>query len=229
MSHPGPDWQAPELRSSDGERFAVRHIWCVGRNYAEHAREMGADPERGEPIFFAKPAQSAVQSALIEYPPATADLQHEVELVVLLGQGGRRLAAAEWGERIWGFAVGVDLTRRDLQARCKQAGHPWELAKGFDQSAPLGLVASARDWRPQGDRPIALEVNGQQRQSGRLGDMIWSVEKLLQRLSQELTLNPGDLVFTGTPAGVGSLQPGDQVRASIEGLPDCRFSITASG
>jgi fumarylpyruvate hydrolase len=218
-------WTAPSVRSTSGEHFAVRHVWCVGRNYAEHAREMGVEPTLEPPLFFAKPAQAVVQSDRIDYPRNTRSLHHEVELAVLLAAGGRDVRAEDWPERIWGHAVAVDLTRRDLQSEAKAGGRPWELSKGFDQSAPLGGVIRASDWRPSAELRIELSVNGELRQFGRLGEMIWPVAQLLERLSAELTLNPGDVVLTGTPAGVGPLERGDRVEAMIEGLPPCRFTM----
>lgn len=219
------DWQPPTIEVAGEGRFPVRQVWCVGRNYAEHAREMGADPDQSQPVFFSKPAQALTNHARLDYPPATAELHHEVELVVFLKEGGRNLSASEWPARIFGFAVGVDLTRRDVQARLKKAGQPWEIGKGFDQSAPVGLMLPASQWQPRADRRITLQVNNQVRQKGSLGEMIWSIPALLESLSAEFTLNSGDAVFTGTPAGVGPLQPGDRVLASIDGLPDLSFSI----
>jgi len=218
-------WSAPTVSSMGGDTFAVRHIWCVGRNYAEHAREMGVDPGLEPPLFFAKPAQAAVQAETIDYPRATQSLHHEVELAVLLAAGGRDVPAEQWPERIWGYAVAVDLTRRDVQSAAKAGGRPWELSKGFDRSAPLGGVLRTADWQPTEETWIELSVNGERRQCGRLGEMIWPVPQLLERLSAELTLNAGDVVLTGTPAGVGALERGDRVEAGIEGLPPCRFSI----
>lgn len=221
------DWAPPELRGHDGSIFRPRHAWCVGRNYAEHAREMGADPSAGSPIFFTKPAAALVQSARIAFPPATGELHHEVELVALLGQGGRNLEPAEALRGVVGWAVGCDLTRRDVQARAKQAGHPWALAKGFDDSGPLGPWLAATDWTPAPAHRIVLGVNGAARQQAVLGDMIWSVGELLARLSREVTLHPGDVLFTGTPAGVAGLVPGDRVEARIDGLPGLDFEIVA--
>lgn len=186
---------------------------------------MGVDPTRNPPIFFAKPAQAAVQTDTIKYPPDTLDLHHEVELAVLIAAGGRGIRAADWMQRIWGFAVAVDLTRRDVQARFKAAGQPWELSKGFDQSAPMGLVTASSEWQPRPETSIELKVNGQRRQQGRLGDMTWPVPELLEQLSRTLTLNAGDVILTGTPAGVGPIERGDRVEASVQGLPVCSFEL----
>jgi fumarylpyruvate hydrolase len=223
--HSSLEWSAPRLRSVDGESFAVRHLWCVGRNYAEHAREMGVDPARSEPIFFSKPAQAAVQQERVAYPTDSRDLHHEVELAVLLAAGGRAIPARDWPERIWGYAVAVDLTRRDAQARFKAAGQPWELSKGFDQSAPMGLIVPASRWQPRAGTTIELCVEDRIRQRGCLGDMIWPVAQLLEQLSRVLTLNAGDVILTGTPAGVGPVERGEWVEARIEGLPSCRFEV----
>lgn len=219
------DWQPPEVDVAGGSVFPVRQVWCVGRNYAEHAREMGVDPERAEPIFFSKPAQAVVNRSRVAYPEATDELHHEVELVVFLGGGGRNLDAEACRDLIFGYAVGVDLTRRDVQAKAKQAGHPWEMSKGFDQSAPVATIVPASEWQPAPDRAISLEVNGQPRQHGRLEEMIWPVAELLSHLSRVVMLNAGDVIFTGTPSGVGPLQVGDRVAARIDGLPALEFGI----
>ncbi len=194
------------------ERFPVRRILCVGQNYAAHAREMGH--ERAEPFFFSKPADALVtDGADPAYPSATADLHHEVELVCAIGEGGG----------IVGWAVGCDLTRRDLQAQAKAKGRPWDAAKGFDQSAPCGALTL--NGPPDPAAPIALSVNGQTRQSGRLDDMVWSPDEILAKAGTLWTLKPGDLIFTGTPEGVGSLAPGDRVEATIAGLSPLSFTV----
>lgn len=218
-------WPAPRVSARTGEAFAVRHVWCVGRNYAEHAREMGADPKKSEPVFFSKPAQALVQSKSIAYPARTLSLHHEVELAVLLAAGGRAIPACDWDERIWGYGVAVDLTRRDVQAECKAAGRPWELSKGFDQSAPIGPIQRRQEWQLHEEASMHLSVNGERRQFARLGDMVWPVAELLSRLSEEVTLNTGDVILTGTPAGVADLQRGDRLVAVIDGLPELAFQI----
>lgn len=220
-----PDWRPTLLSVSDGREFPVRHAWCVGRNYAEHAREMGSDPHKSDPVFFSKPASAIVQTETVEWPPTTEDLHHEAELVVLLGKGGRDLSPAQAAECVFGHAVGCDLTRRDVQARAKAAGMPWALSKGFDQSGPVGLIVPADEWQPGDTREISLDVNGERRQQAVLGDMIWPVAELLARLSREVTLHPGDAVFTGTPAGVSGLAVGDLVRVEIDGLSALDFEI----
>lgn len=212
----------------DGEdaRFPVRRIFCVGRNYADHVREMGADPKSEPPIFFTKPADAAVDSgAAIPYPLDTADLHHEVELVAAIGRGGTAIEVSAALQHVWGYAVGVDLTRRDRQAEAKKAGAPWDVAKAFDHSAPVGaMVPAARCGHPRQGR-IWLWVNGEQRQAGDLSDMIWSVPEIVSALSRSWALQPGDLIFTGTPAGVSPLRIGEAVACGVEGLPSLTFTI----
>lgn len=194
------------------ERFPVRRILCVGQNYAAHAREMGH--ERAEPFFFSKPADAIVtDGADPVYPSATANLHHEVELVCAIGPDGD----------IVGWAVGCDLTRRDLQAAAKEKGRPWDAAKGFDQSAPCGALTLGA--LPDPAAAIALTVNGQTRQSGRLDDMVWSPTEVLEKARTLWDVQPGDLIFTGTPEGVGPLMPGDRVEAMIAGLSPLSFTV----
>ena len=198
------------------ERFPVRRIFCVGQNYADHAREMGANPDRQPPFFFAKPADAVVDSgAVLPFPPLTADLHHEVELVIALAAGGSDLRAEDAEALIFGHAVGIDLTRRDLQAEAKKAGRPWDMAKGFDRSAPIGPLALGP---PPASAAIALSVGGELRQSGDIARMIWSVAEIVATLSRYVALAGGDLIFTGTPAGVGPVRPGERLRGTIDGL-----------
>ncbi len=198
------------------ERFPVRRIFCVGQNYADHAREMGNDPDRQQPFFFAKPADAVVDNgATLPFPVRTDDLHHEVELVVALGAGGRDIDATDATGLIWGSAVGIDLTRRDLQAEAKKAGRPWDMAKGFDRSAPIGALTPGA---PPETGAITLSIGGETRQSGDLSMMIWSVAEVIAVLSTYVELAAGDLIFTGTPAGVGPVRPGERVRAEIAGL-----------
>ncbi|HJV48934.1 MAG TPA: fumarylacetoacetate hydrolase family protein [Geothrix sp.] len=199
--------------------FPVRRIYCVGRNYADHAREMGADPRREPPFFFGKPHDTIVPGGgEVAYPPATSNLHHEVELVVALSKGGRDIPAAEAQACIFGYAVGIDLTRRDLQAASKEKGQPWDTAKGFDQSAPIAALSPAASIGHPESGAIWLSVNGAEKQRGDLSQMIWSVPEVIAHLSRFVTLEPGDLIFTGTPAGVGAIVRGDRVRCGIEGL-----------
>ena len=208
-----------------GARLPVRRILCVGQNYAAHAREMGADPERRPPFFFSKPADALVPlGGQVPYPSVTQDLHHEVELVVALGHGGAEVTADEARALIAGWAVGVDLTRRDIQAQAKKDGRPWDASKGFDFSAPIGEVVLRRDM-PEAKGAIRLSGNGETRQSGELSDMIWSPAEVVAQASRLWRLAPGDLIFTGTPEGVGPLVRGDEVRAEIDGLPALSFTM----
>lgn len=199
--------------------FPVRRIFCVGRNYPEHAREMGASDVRAPPFFFTKPADAVMPSgSAVPYPSRTSDFHHEVELVVALG--------AE--REIYGYAVGNDLTRRDVQAAMKKDGKPWDTAKGFDHSAPVSPIARAADiGHPERGR-IWLEVNGKLRQEGDVGDMIWRVPEIVAELATWFELEAGDLIFTGTPAGVGPLKPGDRVRGGVDGVGLLEHSIAAA-
>jgi len=208
------------------ERFPVHRIYCVGQNYADHAREMGGNPDREAPFFFAKPADAVMPNgAAVPYPPATANLHHEIELVVAIGKGGRDIAPDAARECIFGYAVGNDLTRRDLQSAARGKGRPWDTAKGFDSSAPMTSIHPATDTGYLDHGAISMSVNGEARQRGDLADMIWSVPEIIAELSRLYTLKPGDLIFTGTPAGVGPLQRGDQVEGHVDGLEALSFSI----
>ncbi|MEO8811845.1 MAG: fumarylacetoacetate hydrolase family protein [Caulobacteraceae bacterium] len=205
------------------EVFPVRRIYCVGRNYAAHRREMGGD-DREAPFFFAKPADAVVPcGGEVAYPPATHDFHHEVELVVALGGGGRDVAVADALDLVFGYAVGVDLTRRDLQAAAKDKGQPWDAAKGFDASAPISAFRRSEGAPPTG--AIRLFVNGRSRQAASLSDMIWNVPEIVAEASKLWRLAPGDLIFTGTPEGVGPLVRGDEVEGAIDGVGDLTFRI----
>jgi fumarylpyruvate hydrolase len=201
--------------SGSTQRFPVRRIYCVGRNYADHARELGNDP-KDPPFFFCKPADAVVASkSRLAFPTKTSDLHHEVELVVALNHGGANIATADASAAIFGYAVGIDLTRRDLQAEAKKAGRPWDLAKGFDHSAPIGAL---REGVPPAAGAISLTVNGELRQDGDIKHMMWSVAEIIAVLSTYVELAPGDLIFTGTPAGVGPIARGQTVRGMIAGV-----------
>ncbi|HWH73869.1 MAG TPA: fumarylacetoacetate hydrolase family protein [Methylibium sp.] len=210
-------------------RFPVRRIYCVGRNYAEHAQEMGHSG-REAPFFFLKPGdallpvESGVTGAM-SYPSLTQDLHHEVELVVAIGRGGRDIAAAQALEHVWGYAVGLDMTRRDLQAEMKRSGRPWCIAKGFEACAPIGPITPAAAVPGVHGAPIALDVNGVVRQLSHIDRMIWSVAEVIEHLSRAWTLAPGDLIYTGTPQGVAAVHPGDVIEARIEGLEPLRVRI----
>ena len=204
--------------------FPVRRIYCVGQNYAEHAREMGVT-DRAVPVFFDKPADALTTASEVPYPPGTNNLHHEVELVVALRSGGRDLDSDQAERCIYGYAVGVDLTRRDLQAAAKKKGAPWTTAKGFDHSAPVSAIRRPGPAGHPENAGIRLAVNGVMRQQGNTAEMIWSVPEVIAGLSRLFELKAGDLVFTGTPAGVGPLERGDLVGCSIEGVGTLAFTI----
>lgn len=216
--------------------FPVHRIYCVGRNFADHAREMGATApaskaERGDPVFFMKPADAIVTDGIVPYPPGTADLHHEVELVVALGRdapaGVLPVESAE--ALIFGYGVGLDLTRRDLQAAAKAKGLPWDTGKGFDHSAPVSTLLPAEALGALAALPITLDVNGERRQSATLDQLIWSVPEILHALSKLYRLRAGDLVFMGTPAGVAALHPGDRFDARIGDALHLQGQVTAPG
>ncbi len=214
-------------------RFPVRRIFCVGRNYAKHAREMGADPERQPPFFFSKPADAVVdasvgQAAAVPYPPQTEDFHHEIELAVALATGGANIPVAQALDHVFGYAVALDLTRRDLQRAAREKGHPWDFGKAFDHSAPIAAVHPAGQvGHPSGGR-IWLSVDGEVRQDADLDELIWPIPDVISILSRSITLAPGDLILTGTPAGVGPLLPGQTVRGGIAGLDDIELRITGA-
>ena len=213
------------IQGSDA-RFPVHRIYCVGRNYAAHVREMGANPEREPPCFFMKPADAVVPNgAAVPYASRTSSFHHEIELVVAIGLGGREIRRDAALGHVFGYAVGNDLTRRDLQAAAKNAGLPWDVAKGFDRSAPTGAIRPVSTGGHVAEGRIWLEVNGQVRQDADLTEMIWSVPEILVELSSLFELQPGDLVFTGTPAGVGAVQRGDTLVGGIDGLETLRTTI----
>jgi 2-keto-4-pentenoate hydratase/2-oxohepta-3-ene-1,7-dioic acid hydratase (catechol pathway) len=213
------------IQGSD-QRFALRRVFCIGRNYADHAREMGAVVEKDAPLFFCKPADAVVgDGADVPYPQATADLHHEVEMVVALGNGGRDLTEARAAALVWGYGVGLDLTRRDLQALAKAKSHPWDVAKAFDHSAPVSALRPASEVRPGADTVLRLSVNGEPRQHTTLGEMVHSVPEIIATLSGLFELKAGDLIFTGTPAGVAALQRGDRFHAELEGIAELHGRI----
>ena len=219
----------PAVPVVGGGVFPVRRIYCVGRNYVEHAQEMGFTG-REPPFFFMKPGDAVVpvaegETGVIDYPSLTQNLHHEIELVVAIGKGGRNIAAAEAFQHIYGYAVGLDMTRRDLQGEMKKQGRPWCIGKGFDQSAPIGPIHPAAATGELSRGAITLDVNGQRRQSGDLGQLIWSVTETIEHLSAAWTLAPGDLVFTGTPAGVAAVVAGDVMAGAIEGLGSLRVAV----
>lgn len=222
---PPPATVSLPVAGSD-ERFPVRRIFCVGRNYAEHAREMGKDPDRDPPFFFTKPADAVVEDGqTVPYPPQTANFHYEAELVVAIGRGGSDISPEQALDHVWGYAIGNDLTRRDLQLAARESGRPWDWGKAFDRSAVIGPIYPVTAVGHLGTGAIALSVNGEVRQSADLADLIWSVPEIVSILSQSMEIRPGDLVMTGTPAGVGALVPGDVCRVTIEGLGEITTTI----
>jgi len=224
--HALPEISATEVPVLGGGLFPVRRVYCVGRNYLDHIREMKEADEREPPFFFQKPRDAVVADGTrVPYPPFTSDFQFEVELVVALGRGGRDIAVADANNHIWGYAVGIDLTRRDRQRDARDMRLPWEVGKSFDASAPCGAILQGCDPAHFAHCGISLSVNGVERQRGDIGQMIWSVPEVIAQLSKQVTLGAGDLIYTGTPAGVGPVVPGDLIKAHIDGLPPLTITI----
>ena len=222
--------QAPTLVPVVGhtEMFPVRRVYCVGRNYAAHAREMGKDPDKEPPFFFMKPADGVVPGTgplAVHYPPGTKNYQHEIELVIALSSGGRNIAVADATKHIYGYAVGLDMTRRDLQLAARDLGRPWDFGKSFDQSAPLGPIHPVSSIGHPSTGAVTLHVNDQLKQQGDLADLIWSIPEIVSFLSEYYTLAAGDLIFTGTPAGVGPVVAGDRLVGRVAGLADLDVTI----
>lgn len=229
VSHPLPTVAPTVVAVAGGGAFPVRRIYCVGRNYLDHIREMKEADERDPPFFFQKPRDAIVQDgARVPYPPFTSDFQFEVELVVAIGKGGRDIAVEQADGLIWGYAVGIDLTRRDRQRDARDMRLPWEVGKSFDASAPCGPIAQVAEPANFRDCAITLAVNGVERQRGNIGQMIWSVPEVIAQLSKQVRLEAGDLIYTGTPSGVGPVVPGDVISAHIDGLPPLTLTITPS-
>ncbi|MCD4510592.1 fumarylacetoacetate hydrolase family protein [Brucella pseudogrignonensis] len=200
-------------------RFPVHRIYCVGQNYADHAIEMGGDPTRNPPFFFQKnPDSLVIEGGDFAYPPQTEDVHHEIELVVALKKGGKAIAVEQALDHVYGYAVGIDMTRRDLQAVAKKAGRPWEVAKAFEHSAPCSAIVPVSEIGHPESAEISLKINGEPRQSGDLNQMIWKVAETISYLSSLFELQPGDLIYTGTPAGVGPVQRGDLLEGSVGGV-----------
>jgi fumarylpyruvate hydrolase len=204
--------------------FPVTRVFCVGRNYAEHAIEMGHDPDREPPFFFTKPANAVVPEGRLPFPTQTQHLHHEIELVVALGEGGRDIAVERALDHVFGYGVGLDMTRRDMQAQAKKAGRPWDMAKGFDQSAPTGPLRTVEDVGHPEQGAVWLRINGEPRQEGDLDQQIWKVPEMISHLSTLVALLPGDLIMTGTPKGVGRVEPGDRLNGHIDGVGDLNVS-----
>jgi fumarylpyruvate hydrolase len=231
MQYAVPTPQLPTLSvAGRDERFPVNRIFCVGRNYAAHAREMGKDPDRDPPFFFMKPANAAVdatQAATVPYPPKTTNYHHEIELVVAIGKGGRDIPVGGALEHVYGYAVGLDMTRRDLQLEARDKGRPWEFGKSFALSAPMGPIHRAQDIGHPAEAAISVTVNGQPRQASDISKLIWSVSECIAYLSEYETLEPGDLIMTGTPEGVNAVVAGDEMRGAIAGLGEVVVTVTA--
>lgn len=214
--------------TSDGNEFPVRRVFCIGRNYAAHAREMGRDPDREPPFFFTKWAETVVPTGTtIAYPSETVNFHYEAELVVAIGQGGRNIAAADAERHVYGYATGLDMTRRDLQLEAREKGRPWDTGKNVEQSSPIGVIHPATEVGHLSTGRIELTVNGTVKQEADLADLIWSVPDVIAYVSRFYRLEPGDLIYTGTPAGVGAVVEGDQIIVSVAGLSDCVVTIGA--
>jgi len=227
LENPLPQAQLTTLPVVGAEsRFPARRIYCVGRNYVEHIREMKEADERDPPFFFQKPTDSVVpDGGVVPYPPLTKELHHEVELVVAIGRGGRNIPADAARDHVFGYAIGLDMTRRDLQREAKKHGLPWEIGKAFDHSAPCGPIHTVDSAGHLAEAAITLAVNGSIRQKGNIREMIWNVPEILSNLSSQYELRPGDLIFTGTPSGVGPVVPGDRLEGAIDRLGSLHITI----
>jgi len=231
MTYPFAMWDLPSVPIvGTRDRFPVRHVYCVGRNYAEHAKEMGGDATKEPPFFFTKPADAVVpvvppEVGRIRYPLATKNYHHEIELVVAIGKAGANVPAERANDLVFGYATGLDMTRRDLQSDMREKKRPWDIGKSFAQAAPIGPISPVTSTGLLARGAITLDVNGARRQQGDLADLIWDVPHTLAFLSQYYELLPGDLVFTGTPAGVGAVVAGDLLEGNIAGLTPLRIRI----
>lgn len=220
-----PLWETPTLPVVGGKPFPVRRIFCVGRNYAEHAREMGHDPDREPPFFFTKAADAIFLDDTLPYPAATEDMHPECEMIVALAKGGKDILVENALDCAFGYGVGFDLTRRDMQSEAKEMRRPWALSKGFDNAAPCGPLHSAADVGHLAKGALRFTVNGEVRQETDLDQMIWSVPETISYLSGLITLYPGDVIMTGTPAGVSAVVPGDTLVGHVDGLSDLTLKI----
>lgn len=221
---PAPAATLVPVKNSDGV-FPVHRIYCIGKNYAAHVVEMGGTPERQPPCFFMKPADAACTTAVVHYPPASTNVHYEGELVIALGQGGRDISPEAALSHVYGYAIGVDMTRRDLQLEAASQGNPWDTGKAFDESAPISAITPVDQCGHFESGSICLSVNGDVRQSADFSELIWKCNEIIAALSRLYTLQAGDLIFTGTPAGVGAVVPGDKVLVEIEGLGNLEFMI----
>jgi fumarylpyruvate hydrolase len=222
---PAPATTTARIHNSSAQ-FPVHRVYCVGRNYAAHAREMGRDPDREPPFFFTKWADTVVQTPSISYPPQTQNYHYEGELVIAIGTGGANISAANAQNHIFGYAAGSDMTRRDLQLAARELGRPWDTGKNVEASAPIAAIHPASEVGYLETGRIELRLNGQVKQSADISDMIWSCEEIIEHISKFYTLQPGDLIFTGTPEGVGAVKPGDQLEVEIAGLEILKVTIS---
>lgn len=223
---PAPEVISVPVLDSD-DRFPVRRVYCVGRNYAAHIREMGGD-ERDPPFFFQKPRDAIVENAaVVPYPTLTDDLQFEIELVLAIGKGGKAIAIADAASHVLGLAVGIDLTRRDVQVQARKTGRPWEIGKAFDHSAPITAIHALKSGSLPARGAITLDVNGERKQESDLKEMIWNSDEVVAILSTHYELVAGDLIYTGTPSGVGPVVPGDKIQGRVDGLPELTVTIGA--
>ncbi len=225
-----PEAQVAVPVTGTSSHYPVRRIYCVGRNYAAHAREMGFDPDREPPFFFCKPDNAIVlappgQTVSMAYPPASENYQHEIELVVAIGKAGANVSVDQANEHVYGYAVGLDMTRRDLQFKLRDKGRPWELGKAFDESAPIGLIHAASNIGHPTQGAIWLQVDGGDKQRSDINMLIWSVPEVIANLSMYFTLQPGDLIYTGTPEGVGKVQRGQVLHGGIDGLGEISVEV----
>lgn len=216
----------PTIPTRDGGAFPVRRVYCIGRNYAAHAIEMGHDPDREPPFFFQKNPDNLDASGEFPYPPRSSDVHHEIELLVALKSGGRDIATEEALDHVWGYAIGLDMTRRDLQGEAKKMGRPWEIGKAFERSAPVGPLHPVSETGHLDQGRVELRVNEEVRQEGDLNQMIWKVPEMIAYLSEYFDLAPGDVILSGTPAGVGAVAKGDVMTATIEGLGSLTVTVT---
>lgn len=222
---PGEQPALPIEGSED--KYPVRRIYCVGRNYRAHAIEMGSDPDRDPPFFFMKPADAIVQNgATIPYPPMTENFHHEIELVVAIGKGGINISEADALDHVWGYGVGIDLTRRDIQNQAKKSGRPWDMGKGFDKSAPCTALKPVSEIGHPASGAIWIKVNGEKKQESTLDLHIWNTQETISYLSGLVELAPGDLIFMGTPEGVGAVNAGDVMEGHIDGVGDLTITIS---
>lgn len=222
---PQPTTEITVVGSSD--TFPVHRVYCVGKNYADHVKEMGSTPDRDPPCFFMKPADAVITDSHVPYPPGTKNYHYETELVLAIGKEGRNISEADAPNYIFGYAVGFDMTRRDLQMGAGGIGHPWDIGKGFDHSAPISSIYPAADVGHINQGRISMAVNGETRQDADISQLIWKNNEIIAQLSRLFLLKPGDLIYTGTPAGVGAVVPGDKLVAAVDGLGELAIEITS--